>query len=127
VPLHCLIVDDSSILLEAARALLEREGISVVGVASNSAQALRLVRELRPDITLVDIELGEESGLDLADRLAGLAQDVQTISILISTHPEADFAELIEASPAAGFVPKSDLSAKAIHAVLERAGPRAGT
>jgi DNA-binding NarL/FixJ family response regulator len=120
--LHCLIVDDSSILLKTARALLEREGISVVGVASNSAEALRLVGELRPDVTLVDIELGEESGLDLADRLALLDGHLQTISILISTHPEEDFADLIAASPAAGFLHKTDLSAKAIHALVEAAG-----
>jgi DNA-binding NarL/FixJ family response regulator len=118
VPLHCLIVDDSSILLESARALLEREGISVVGVASNSAEALRLVRELRPDVTLIDIELGEESGLDLADRLAELTHQVQTISILISIHSQADFAELIEASPAAGFLSKGDLSAQAIRSII---------
>lgn len=117
--LHCLIVDDSSLVSEAIRALLQREGMSVVGVASNSAEALRLVRELRPDVTLIDIELGEESGLHLADRLAGLGQHVQTISILISGHPEADFAELIAASPAAGFVAKDALSAQAIHAILE--------
>jgi DNA-binding NarL/FixJ family response regulator len=106
-------------MLTAARALLQREGMSVVGVASSSAEAVGLVRELRPEVTLIDIELGEESGLDLADHLAGLAQHVQTTSILISAHPETDFADMIEASPAAGFLPKTDLSAKAIRAILE--------
>jgi DNA-binding NarL/FixJ family response regulator len=124
VPLHCLIVDDSSSLLAAASELLEREGISVVGVASNSTEALRLVRELQPDVTLIDIELGEESGLDLADRLAELTHQVQTISILISIHSQADFAELIEASPAAGFLSKSNLSAQAIHSIIEDSAER---
>src|SRR2546421_10356387 len=119
MPLHCLIVDDSSSVLTAARSLLEREGISVVGLASSSAEALRLVRELQPDVILIDIELGEESGLDLADRLAELTHQVQTISILISMHPQADFAELIEASPAAGFLSKSYLSAQAIRSIIE--------
>ncbi len=64
--LRCVIVDDSARFLEAARALLEREGVDVVGVASTIAEALRLVDEVRPDVTLVDIDLGAESGFDLA-------------------------------------------------------------
>src|SRR5438309_546300 len=124
MPLRCVIVDDSLSLLAAAGELLAREGISVVGVASNSADALRLVRELEPDVALVDIELGEESGFDLVDRLAELDHRVPTISILISIHSKADFAELIEASPAAGFVSKGDLSAQAIRSILEESAGR---
>jgi CheY-like chemotaxis protein len=67
--LRCLIVDDSPHFLDAARGLLERQGITVVGVASTSAEALRRAQELRPDVTLVDIDLGGESGLELARRL----------------------------------------------------------
>ena len=123
MPLRCLIIDDSLSLLAAATELLEREGMSVVGVASNSAEALRLVTELEPDVALVDIELGEESGFDLVDRLAELDHKVPPISILISIHSRADFAELIETSPAAGFVSKGDLSAQAIRSILgESAG-----
>jgi CheY-like chemotaxis protein len=56
--LRCLIVDDSPRFLAAARGLLERQGIAVVGVASSGAEALRRVAELRPDVTLLDIDLG---------------------------------------------------------------------
>jgi DNA-binding NarL/FixJ family response regulator len=70
VALRLLIVDDSLPFLEAARAVLGREGITVVGVASTSAEAVRLVEELRPDVTLVDIDLGTDSGFDLARQLA---------------------------------------------------------
>jgi two-component system nitrate/nitrite response regulator NarL len=62
MPLRCLIVDDSPQFLRVARALLEREGIAVVGVASTSAEALRRVEELAPDVTLLDVDLGGESG-----------------------------------------------------------------
>jgi CheY-like chemotaxis protein len=67
--LRCLIIDDSPRFLDAARGLLERQGVTVVGVASTSAEALQRVEELRPDVTLLDIDLGGESGLDLARRL----------------------------------------------------------
>ena len=95
-----------------------------MGVASDSADALRLTRELRPDVVLVDIMLGRESGIDLARRLAA-ANSGGPVIILISTHAEADFADLIQEAPVAGFVPKSELSASAIRLrELSRPVPR---
>jgi DNA-binding NarL/FixJ family response regulator len=116
--LRCLIVDDSPRLLDAARGLLERQGITVVGVASTSAEALQRAGELGPDVTLVDIDLGGESGLELARRLHAQAGQAAAPVILISTHAEQDYAELIAASPAIGFLPKTALSAAAIRDLL---------
>ncbi|MCU1427668.1 MAG: putative transcriptional regulator [Actinomycetia bacterium] len=118
--LRCLIVDDNPEFLAAARELLEREGLSVAGVASMSAEALRLARHLQPDFILVDIDLGEESGFDLAQQLADA--DHAPV-VLISAYAEVEFADLIAASPAAGFVSKSELSASAVADALE-AGAR---
>ena len=116
--LRCLIVDDSSSFLEAAQVMLEREGLRVVGVASSGSEALRLAGKSRPDVVLVDISLGKESGFEVARRLVGEAEDGGSKVILISTHSEADFADLIATSPAIGFLPKSDLSADAIRRML---------
>ena len=116
--LRCLIVDDSPRFLDAARGLLEGQGITVVGVASNTADALRRTGELRPDVTLLDIDLGGESGLELARRLHGAAGPTPNPVILISTHAEQDYAELIAASPAIGFLPKTALSGDAIRGLL---------
>ena len=116
--LRCLIVDDSPRFLDAARGLLERQGITIVGVASTSAEALQQVEELRPDVTLVDIDLGGESGFELARRLQRDAGVASSPLILISTHAEQDYADLIAASPAVGFLSKSALSASAIRALL---------
>jgi DNA-binding NarL/FixJ family response regulator len=118
VPLRALIVDDNGSFLEAARDLLEREGLSVVGVASTAAEALQRDRELRPDVVLVDITLREESGFQVARRLVDEDGGSGAAIVLISTHAEADFADLIAESPAAGFVPKSELSAAAIRQIL---------
>jgi DNA-binding NarL/FixJ family response regulator len=120
--LRCLIVDDSRRFLDAARGLLERQGITVVGVASTSAEALRLAEELRPDVVLLDIDLGGESGLELARRLRREANLAPSRMILISTHAEQDYADLIAASPAVGFLSKSALSGGAIRDLLGSQG-----
>jgi DNA-binding NarL/FixJ family response regulator len=117
---RCLIVDDSQHFADAARGLLERQGITVVGVASTSAEALAQAAELRPDITLVDINLGGESGFDLAGELFRRGDVAPSHLILISAQAEQDYAELIAASPAAGFLSKTALSADAIRDLLRR-------
>jgi len=118
VTLRCVIVDDSRDVLQAASELLEDEGIAVVGVASSGEEAVRVVAARHPDVVLVDIDLGPESGLDLVSRLVEGSDRAASPSILISTHDETDFAKLIETSPAIGFLPKSRLSATAIQALL---------
>jgi two-component system nitrate/nitrite response regulator NarL len=110
-------VDDSTGFLKAATTLLEREGIDVVGVASSGSEAVDRVEAVRPDVTLVDIDLGGESGFDLTRRLKRTAGGGPSV-ILISTHSNEDFAELIAASPARGFLSKTELSARAILDVL---------
>jgi DNA-binding NarL/FixJ family response regulator len=110
MPVRCVIVDDNSLFLEGAADLLGREGMDVVGVASNSAEAIRLVTKLRPDVTLVDIDLGDEDGFELARRLNDIPA---SRVILVSTHAEEDLTHLIEGSPALGFIAKARLSAQA--------------
>jgi two-component system, NarL family, nitrate/nitrite response regulator NarL len=120
VPVRCVIVDDNSLFLEGAADLLRREGVDVVGVASDSAAAIRLVTELRPDVTLVDIDLGDEDGFELAQQLNDISAASSKV-ILVSTHAEEDLAHLIERSPALGFIAKTRLTAQAIRDTLERA------
>jgi DNA-binding NarL/FixJ family response regulator len=117
--LRCLLVDDNSGFLDAARVLLERQGIEVVAAASTGDEAHRLAKELRPDVILVDIDLGGESGFDVTRRLTQETRLPPWSVILISTHSQRDFADLIAESPAIGFLSKSRLSADAIHALLE--------
>lgn len=114
MPLSCLLVDDNDAFLCAASILLEREGVSVAGVACTIAEALQQISALQPDVILIDIALGDESGFDLARRLARNDDAPGATVIMISTRDEADYAELIAESPAAGFVAKSELSAAEI-------------
>jgi DNA-binding response OmpR family regulator len=101
--MRCLLVDDNRTFLEAARSLLDRQGVTVAGIASSTAEALRQASALRPDVAIVDIGLGGESGFDLARHLATAGIAV----IMISTGAEAD-----------GFLPKTELSATGIRRIL---------
>jgi DNA-binding NarL/FixJ family response regulator len=115
--LRILIVDDNEQFLEAARSTLERDGIEVVGTATTAAEAERQAEELDPDVVLVDLNLGADSGFDLTRRLAEPRSNYSRV-LLISTRDEEDFSDLIRESPAIGFLSKSDLSAGAIRELL---------
>jgi DNA-binding NarL/FixJ family response regulator len=119
-PLRCLIVDDNLSFLEAARTLLEREGLTVAGVASNGAEALQEAESLRPEVILMDVSLGDESGIDVTRRLFEAELINGATLILISTHSPSDFADLFGEGPAAGFIPKAELSAEAIRTIVEK-------
>jgi len=119
-PLTCLIVDDSPEFLDAARQLLADDRVNVVGFAATSDQAVDKTLALAPDVALVDIDLGTESGFDVAQRLAGLPDGGPPI-VLISAESGSELAELVDASGALGFVSKTDLSGDAIRKLLAQA------
>jgi two-component system nitrate/nitrite response regulator NarL len=116
VALRCVLVDDNEEFLESASRLLSAQGLEVVGRATSGANALRVLRTLGPDVALVDVQLGDEDGLELTRRIA--ANGRETRIILISTHAENELTELIAGSPAVGFLPKSALGADAIAEML---------
>jgi CheY-like chemotaxis protein len=120
--MRCLIVDDSADFRDAASAMLERAGISVVGKASNSAEALRYCEDLHPDVALVDVELGGEDGFEVAERLERAGSADHLAVILVSTYAESDLEEMINASPAVGFLQKFSLSPDAIRNLLKVSG-----
>jgi CheY-like chemotaxis protein len=116
--LRCLIVDDNLRFGEEARSLLEQEGISVVGVAASGDEAVQLAEALAPDLALVDISLGAESGFDVARRLVDNSNADPPAIIFVSTYDEREFTGRIAASPAIGFIAKTKLSAERIQAML---------
>jgi DNA-binding NarL/FixJ family response regulator len=118
VSIRCLIVDDSEQFLAAATSRLGRNGIEVVGTATSSAEALDQVDMLRPDVVLVDVGLGEESGFDLTRQLVEAFPHLRSHVVLISTHDEDDVGDLIDSSGAVGFICKSDLTPGAVLALV---------
>ena len=120
MPVRCLIVDDNACFREEARRLLEREGIAVVATAASSSEALRRLDVVAADIALVDVDLGGESGFDLAAKL-GSGSARRPHVILVSIRDESEYVELIATSSAVGFLAKAELSAEAIHRILASA------
>ena len=120
--LRCLIVDDSPVFLIAARGVLEGQGASVVGVALTADGAVRQVVELRPDVTLLDVNLAGESGFDLARRLSREAGVEARRIIMISTQAGDDLADLVSEARVAGFLSKSAISVDEILRLITSAG-----
>jgi len=122
--MRCLIVDDDRGFLEVARVLLEGEGVRVVGVARSVADGVARARALEPDVILIDVDLGHDSDVELARRMAGELDGAGGRVILMSAYGEEEITDLIDGGVAIGFLPKYALSKRAIEDVL--AGRRAG-
>jgi DNA-binding NarL/FixJ family response regulator len=111
-----LIVDDHPSFRASARALLEAEGYEVVGEAENGAQGLSKARELRPDVVLLDVQLPDFDGFEVASRLT--RDDDAPAVVLISSRDGSDFGHLVSDSGALGFIPKAELSGDALATLL---------
>ena len=111
-----LIVDDHPSFRTSARILLEAEGYEVVGEAENGAAALEAVKELKPDLVLLDVQLPDIDGFQVAEQLSRLADPPAVV--LTSSRDSADYGRCIQVCGASGFVPKADLSGAAIAALL---------
>jgi DNA-binding NarL/FixJ family response regulator len=111
-----LIVDDNSAFRAAARQLLERAGFAVVAEAESGAGGVEEAQTHSPDVAIVDVQLPDFDGFEVAARLSKL--DVPPRVILISSLDDADFGALVAGSSALGFLPKAELSGSLISALL---------
>jgi DNA-binding NarL/FixJ family response regulator len=111
-----LIVDDHPSFRASARVLLEAEGFDVVGEAADGYTALTEVGRLTPDVVLLDVQLPDIDGFDVAARLTGT--DDAPVVILVSSRDGADFGPLVSRSGARGFVPKAELSGARVQELM---------
>ena len=122
MPLRLLLVDDNAAFLATARAILRGGELDVVGEAATVAEAVQRAQELQPDLVLLDIDLGEESGFEVARELAVSAGPATPHMIFISAQAPEDFADMVAESPALGFIPKTELSAAAVTDLVRTRG-----
>jgi len=118
MPPTVLIVDDHAGFRSTARALLEAEGYDVVGEAGDGASALEAAAALRPEVVLLDVQLPDLDGFEVASRLRAGANGSRPAIVLTSSRDGSDFGPLVEECGARGFVPKAELSGAALAALL---------
>ena len=111
-----LVVDDHAGFRSCATELLEAEGFDVVGEAEDGASALARAAELAPEFVLLDIQLPDLDGFEVAERL--LAVDPDLVIVLVSSRDRSAYGPLVEQSGARGFVTKADLSGESIEGLL---------
>jgi DNA-binding NarL/FixJ family response regulator len=112
-----LIVDDSAGFRTQARALLVAAGYDVVGEAEDGSSGVRMAGELSPDVVLLDVQLPDTSGFDVARRVH--EQPDPPAIILISSREASDYGRGVDRSGASGFISKADLSARALETLLD--------
>jgi len=120
MPARLLIVDDQDSFRLWARRLLEAEGYDVVGEAHDGRSALAAVHELQPEVVLLDIQLPDTNGFDLAESLVRLPG--RRLVILTSAHDVTDYRCRLGTCGAVGFIPKAELSRAALEMLLLRPG-----
>ena len=110
-----LIVDDHPSFRSSARTLLEAEGYDVVGEAEDGESAVDAAVKLHPDLVLLDVQLPDIDGFEVAARLR--KREDAPVVILTSSRDGADYGRCIADCGAHGFVPKAELSGAAIAAL----------
>jgi DNA-binding NarL/FixJ family response regulator len=111
-----LVVDDHAGFRRCASALLSAEGFEVAGEAESGEAALELAADLEPELVLLDIQLPDLDGFEVAERL--LARDPGLKVVLISSRDRSSYGSAIERSGALGFIWKGELSGGTLEKVL---------
>lgn len=111
-----LIVDDHPSFRATARMLLEFEGYTVLGEAPDGASAIAQARALAPDIVLLDVNLPDLDGFEVAARLSTVVPAPAVV--LVSSRDASEYGPLVGASGARGFIAKAELSGMALEEVL---------
>lgn len=112
-----LIVDDHARFRAAACRWLASGGFEVVGEAANGAEALGAAAQLRPDVVLLDVQLPDIDGFEIAAKLRSNGRGPTVV--LTSSRDAAEFGGLVARSEARGFIPKAELSSMRLTALLD--------
>jgi len=104
-----LIIDDHPLFREGLKAIIERDNrFEVVGEAGNGREGLRLAKELKPDLALVDMSLPDQSGIQLTRELKNAS--LKTRIMMITMHSKVDYIVKAFQAGATGYVVKESAS-----------------
>jgi len=113
-----LIVDDHPIVRHGLAQLIDDEpGLQVCGSAANASEALESLKTVKPDLLILDLSLGDESGLDLLKQIKPLYADLPVL--VLSMHDEAYYADRVLRAGAMGFIMKQEPAEQMIAAVRQ--------
>jgi two-component system nitrate/nitrite response regulator NarL len=85
--LRIVLADDHRLFREGLRGMLESDGMEVVGEAADGVQAVALARELKPDLVVMDLNMGSSSGLQALARVVDGHLDVRVVVLTVSADP----------------------------------------
>jgi DNA-binding NarL/FixJ family response regulator len=115
-----LVVDDHRMFRASARLLLQSEGFEVVGEAADGAEAVAQARRLHPDVVVLDVQLPDMTGFEVARSVLEAGSDIQVV--LVSSRQASEYGDLVDDSGALGFIAKEELSRPALQRVLRKGG-----
>jgi len=120
--LKVLLVDDHAVMREGLAALLTAAGIDVIGTASNGREAVRLARELTPDVVVMDISMPDLNGIEAARQIHVRAPSVRIV--ILSMHANREHVHQALAAGAEGYVLKESAATEVATAVRAVAAGR---
>lgn len=113
-----LVVDDHSAFRASVRRLLESEGYRVIAEADDGLSAVAAANRLTPDIVVLDVQLPDIDGFEVAERIAAAAHGAPPAIVLVSSRDRSDFGPLLDSPSVRGFVSKADLTGRALTELL---------
>jgi DNA-binding NarL/FixJ family response regulator len=117
MPLRVLLADDHDVVRQGFRALLEREGVEVVGEAANGREAIRLAEELEPDVAVLDLSMPGLNGLDAARTM--LQSRPKLGVVLLTMHTEEQHVVAALRAGVRGYVVKTQAADALTHAIRQ--------
>jgi DNA-binding NarL/FixJ family response regulator len=112
-----MIVDDQPVFREVARSILESDGqFDVVAEANAGRQAVDMVPDVQPDVVIMDIQMGDMSGIEATRRILGICPEATVV--LTSMTAEREYPRLVREIGALGFIAKRNLNGTALRSIL---------
>ncbi|HLW81941.1 MAG TPA: response regulator transcription factor [Candidatus Acidoferrales bacterium] len=117
MPIQVLLADDHQIVRQSLKVLLEKEGLKIIGEASNGQEAVRLAESMHPDVAVLDVSMAVLNGIDAAKEIQKVSP--QTKTIFLTVHDEDPYLLDALRVGAKGYVVKTHAAENLVQAIRE--------